>query len=423
MKKSIVSIFLSCISAVSFSQNFMDENHIMAGTPGYDTADAKRNRVFAIHGNLLYGSDGLNNSFLNTIYRGGLLDSAYVEQNAAELLQKNRAGVHYDAGFSFGIGLKDTSQSMIMFSVRRRFNLTSVFSDDAFRLGFQGNTQFKGTEADFSRTGFRSLSWTQLQLGYYTRETSNTFIHIGVSGIAGHQYNEAWVEYGKLFTDSYGTYLSGGAVADFYSSDTASRGAMRVNGVGLSVDVSWMKMRQLKNGTEYIRLEFQDFGFVNWNNKTIHRSIDTTVYYQGVDISELILNPQVNTQLPSESDFIKSDSASKYVSTYLPALFRASYTRTIGLKHALKLSASVPFWSYALPYAALTYRYTSAKFKTIVSGGFAYGGYARLQVPLRILKAFGTHFIAEAGAMNVLSIASPDHFTGNGYYFKLSYSL
>lgn len=423
MKKYLIGIFLSCSSAVMFAQNFTSENHFMASKPGYDTITGKRKMVFAVHGNLLYGSDGVNTGFLNNLYRGGFLDSAYIEETASGLLGLNRAGAHYDAGVSFGISLKDSSESMIQFSLRRRFNLSARFSDDAFRLGFQGNTQFKGEEADFSRTGFRAVSWSQLQIGYYTRETKNTYIHVAVSGIAAHTYNEAWVEYCKLFTDGLGTSLDAGAYADFYSSDTTSGSTLRVNGVGLSVDVSWMKMRALKNGTDYFKIECQDFGFINWNSKTLHRKIDTTVYYQGIDISEMILNPQINTNLPSENDFIKNDSSSKFISTYLPAVFRASYTRVIGNKHAIKLSGSMPFWSYALPYGAITYRYTFIKAEAMVSGGIAYGGYAKLQVPLKLYKIFNEKVIVEAGTMNVLSLVSPDQFTGNGLYFKLSYTL
>ena len=423
MKKYFVQIVLCCSSAVAFSQNFMSDNHFMASNPGYDTVTGKRKMVFAVHGNILYGSDGVNTGFLNQVYRGGFLDSTYIAENADGLLNVNRAGAHYDAGVSFGISLKDTSESLIQLSLRRRFNLTARFSDDAFRLGFQGNTQFKGEEADFSRTGFRAMSWSQLQVGYYTRETDNTYINVAVSGIAGHSYNEAWLEYGKLFTDGSGTSLTGGAYGDFYTSDTSSRNALSVNGVGLSVDVSWLKKRTLKNGADYWRIECQDFGFINWNSKTLHRKIDTTVYYQGVDISELILNPQINTEMPKESDFIKTDSTSKYLSTYLPAVFRVSYTRVIGEKHAVKISGAAPLWSYALPYGSLTYRYTFIKAMAIVSGGIAYGGYAKLQVPLKVYKVFRESFIIEAGSSNILSLVSPDQFTGNGVYFKISYTL
>jgi hypothetical protein len=184
-----------------------------------------------------------------------------------------------------------------------------------------------------------------------------------------------------------------------------------------------MKKRTLRNGADYLRIDCQDFGFINWNNKTLHRKIDTTVYYQGVDISELILNPQINADIPKESDFIKTDSTSKYLSSYLPAVFRVSYTRVFGEKHAIKLSGSAPLWSYALPYGSLTYRYTFFKAMAMVSGGIAYGGYAKLQVPLKLYKVFRQSFIVEAGTPNVLSLVSPDIFTGNGAYFKISYTL
>jgi hypothetical protein len=59
----------------------------------------------------------------------------------------------------------------------------------------------------------------------------------------------------------------------------------------------------------------------------------------------------------------------------------------------------------------------------MVSGGIAYGGYAKLQVPLKLYKVFRQSFIVEAGTPNVLSLVSPDIFTGNGAYFKISYTL
>lgn len=423
MKKFLCTIagLVFCFTLVA--QDFWRENHIIRRTVNSEEGYSPL-RMIGIEGGLYFGTDGLNNQFLSNLYTGGFLDSTYIEDAAAQLLPVNRFGFHSSVGIVYSFELKDSVKSLITFSLLKRSNISGKFSDDAFRLGFQGNTRYKGLEADISGTRFTHMSWTQAKIGFSTRETDNTYISVAVSLLAGNQYNEANINYGKLFTDSQGLFINGSVGGDYYSSDTANTSALAINGFGTAVDVTWLFTRSLKSGSEYYRIEFLDFGFINWNNKTIHRYADTTFHYEGADISQIFASTDYVTDLPTEDDFIKSDTSVVNRSTFLPAVIRGTYLRyMMNNKLRLKAQFAVPVWSYALPYGAITAGYSFWKSKITVTSGIAYGGYSKTQVPFHLDFTVLPNTTLQLGSTNVLVFVKPDVFSGNGVFVKLSHCL
>lgn len=423
MKKILFTILGIALCMNVIGQDFWRENQLLRRTVSTEDGDSPL-RMIGIDGGLYFGTDGVNNKFVTSLYTGGFLDSTFIEDAAAQLLPVNRFGLHASVGISYTFELKDSVKSRMTFSLMKRSNISGKFSDDAFRLGFQGNTRYKGLEADISGTRFTQMSWTQAKIGFSTKETANTSIEVAVSLLAGNSYNEASIEYGKLFTDSQGLFINGAIAGDYYSSDTANTSAFAINGFGTAVDVTWLYSRTLKTGTELYRLEFLDFGFINWNNKTIHRFADTTFHYEGADISQIFVDPNYVTELPTEEDFIKSDTAEINRSTFLPAVLRGTYVRYLmNNKLRVKAQLAIPVWSYALPYGAITAGYSFWKSKITVTSGVAYGGYSKTQVPLKLDVGLLPNTMLEIGATNILGFVKPELFSGNGVFIKLSHCL
>jgi hypothetical protein len=421
MKNIFAGLFVIVLNSGLCGQDFQREGAILHRTVSTDDP-WKPMKYVSVEGGLNFGSDGVNNQFLTGLYTGGFMDSTYIENTASQLLPVNRFGMQSTIGITFGIETKDTSSNMLTFSLQKRTNITGKFSDDAFRLGFQGNTQFKGEEAEFSGTRFSALSWTQLKIGYVSKESENTHISVAFSGIIGNSYNEGIVHYGKLFTDSQGLFLDGSVAADYYSSDTANQSAFAVNGFGTSVDIGWNYVQKLKKGSAYYRVEFMDFGFINWNSKTIHQYTDTTFHYSGIDISQMFINQNYVVDLPEANNFIKQDTGETSRSTFLPAVIRASYQRnSADYRVFVKATAAIPVWSYALPYGSILAGYKFQKAKLQTTAGVAYGGYARLQVPCKLQTWVIKNATIEFGTPNVLSFIKPDTFSGSGAYVKLNY--
>lgn len=420
MKKLVsTALVVLCCSGL-FAQDFwQDRPHV-----NLTRKDTTLNTSFvAAEGLFAYGCDGLHNGFLNKLYFGGYLDSSYIENSASPLLPVNRFGVQTSMGIMYAHQTKDSTNTWWSLALLNRNNISGRFNDDAFRLAFQGNTRFKGQEADFSRTRFTYMSWTQLRFGYQTPQPHGS-VSVSFSALVGHRYHQANIEYGKLYTDPQGIHLTGAVAGDYWSSDTANTAAFALNGFGTAVDINWTWMKPLANGGRHVvKVDLMDFGFINWNNKTIHQYVDTTVEWSGIDIAPYLLDPDYVTELPEQSDFLKTDTNSFHRSIFLPAVARATYTFWFSPRMLLEATAAMPFWSEALPFGSLTTGRRFEKIKTTLSGGIAYGGYAKVQVPLKAELYMLPHANVEIGSTNVLSLINPATMTGAGAYVKLSYSF
>ncbi len=419
MRKLLATLLVVIVCPALFAQNFWYDYPYVNGQMR-DSTWAKR---FVMgEGSFAYGCDGVSNEFMTNLYQGGYMDSAFMEKSAATLLPKNRFGVQTTLGIMYSQHVKDTSGESWSLALKSKNNITGTFSDDAFRLAFQGNTRFKGEEADFSRTRFTSMSWTQLQFGYTTPQPNGT-VSFAFSLLAGHRYNQADIEYGKLYTDSQGLNLTSSVSADYWSSDTANTSAFALNGIGTSVDISWIWWDLLPRGNFHmVRFDLIDFGFINWNNKTIHQYVDTSFEWSGVDVTPYFLDPNYVAELPEENDFIKSDTTEFHRSIFLPSVARAMYTRWFCVSRVmLKAQVAVPMWSEAIPYGALTTGWRADEF--MVSGGIAYGGYGRLQVPLKAEIYALRQTCLEVGTTNALSLFNPSALAAGGAFVKFSYAF
>jgi hypothetical protein len=419
MKKFLTTLFIAVCCTGLVAQNFWPD-YPRANSLKKDGSNA-RSSVWA-EGMFAYGCDGVNNEFMTKLYMGGFMDSSFIEQSAMPLLPVNRFGVHTIAGIRYSSRTKDTTGEMWSLSVQQRNNITGRFSDDAFRLAFQGNTRFKGEEADFSRTRFTSMSWSQVKFGYLT-PLPHGYVSFSFSLLAGHRYNQADIEYAKLYTDSQGLNVAASVAGDYWSSDTANTSQFALNGFGTSVDIVWHWWNWLPgNNWHGVKLDLLDFGFINWNNKTLHQYVDTTFQWSGVDVTPLFLDPDYVAELPSDSIFIKSDTTEFHRSLFLPAVARFTYIRSFfGSRLTMKASAAAALWSEALPYGSLTAGWNFEKAKVTLAGGVAYGGYARLQVPLKVEVYSVRQTCLEIGTINALSFIDPSGIAGGGAYVKLNF--
>ena len=419
MKNLIVTFLLALSASGLFAQNFWYDNPYI----NFQKKDGSvANNFIITDAGFAYGCDGMNNEFVNKFYKGGYLDSAFIEKSTNALLPVNRIGAHTNLGIIYSQKTKDTSGERWSLGFRRRMNISGRFSDDAFRLAFQGNTRFKGEEADFSRTRFNSMSWTQIQFGYVTPQPQG-MISFSFSLLAGHRYNQADIEYGTLYTDSQGLNITSSVSGDYWASDTSNTTAFALNGMGTSVDITYLWYEELPRGNFHsVRFDLIDFGFINWNNKTIHQTVDTSFEWSGIDVTPFFIDPNYVAQLPSESDFIKSDTGEFHRSIFLPAVARGMYTRWLYVSRVMmKVQFAVPLWSEAIPYGAVTTGWRNDDF--MVSTGIAYGGYARVQVPIKAEIFALPQSCLEIGTTNALSLFSPDALAAGGAYLKLSYSF
>jgi hypothetical protein len=419
MKKLLLTLLIVMSFGGLFAQNFWQDYPFL--NQSYKDSSWTRSFI-TLEGAVNYGCDGINNQFLQKMYTGGYMDSEFVEKSSRVLLPNNRIGISTITGITYGRFVNDSSHEILTLSLLNRNSVSGKFSDDAFHLGFQGNTRFKGEEADFSRTRFTYMNWSQFRVGYITPHPHGQ-VAFSFSLLAGHHYNQADIEYGKLFTDSNGSSLIGSVAGDYWSSDTANTSLFALNGLGTSVDITWTYSHEAKNSNSYsFKADLLDFGFINWNNKTIHQTVDTSFTWNGVDVSQFFIDPNFVAELPEENDFIKSDTTEFHRSIFLPAVARGTFSRTFFDSQLLgRLALSMPFWSEALPYGALTATWRSLEHNFALGGGIAYGGYARVQVPLKAEIYVVRSMSLDIGTTNALAFFNSASTAGAGAYVKLSY--
>lgn len=380
----------------------------------------------AFSGEYSAGSDAITNSFLNSLYQGGYLDSATKAEQESHLLASNRLGLY--AGYSAAYSWRNKPDSLrweLSLALRDRQSLFGRFSDDAFLLVFEGNRHFLGQTADISGMKFTYLHWQQLQFEakYYSPDRRSEAV-IGFSLLNGQQMNQMNLNKGTLFTASDGTFIDASAESTYYSSDTAALKYMSRNGSGTCFNFRFSTTTgdSASKFRNQVLFSVQDLGYIRWNSRSLIYHTDTSLHYTGIDITEMILNDTTPAGIP-DSDSLIGKPVNGQVITFLPVGLRLRYA----LLTPWPWWGGVDFrvWSYSesIPQVTLFGGWHSPDFRWTITGGAAWGGYARLQIPLQVSWKPCKNFSLTAGAMNIAGYILPAKTRGQGAFANLSFAF
>lgn len=380
----------------------------------------------AFSGEYTAGSDALYNSFLNSLYKGDFLDSATKAEQAGQLLTANRFGMY--AGLSAAYSWRNKPDSLkweFTIALRDRQSAFGTFAPDAFILAFQGNRPFRGQTADISNSRLTYLHWQQLQFEakYYTADRKSEAA-IGFSFLNGQNLNEVTIRSGKLFTSNDGTVIDASADASYFSNDTAKTKYMSRNGSGTCFNFRFSTLLgdSVSKFRSQLMFSVQDLGYIRWNEKSIVYNTDTSLHYIGVDATNLLLNDSNLVGLPN-SDSLIGDPINGQIITFLPLGIRMRYTILTPWKWWG--GVDVRLWSYAeaMPQVTLFAGWRSTDFKWSVTGGAAWGGYARLQFPVQVTWNACKNFGVTIGGTNLAGYILPKKTRGQGAYANLTFAF
>jgi hypothetical protein len=372
------------------------------------------------------GSDALTNSFMNSFYQGAFLDSEMKSQQENLLLPSSRIGIYASMAMAYTWRADaDTGKWEFTVALRDRQSVYGKFSNDAFRLAFEGNRAFLGTTADLDNTHLTQMHWQQMQFEakYYSPDKRSDAA-FGFSILNGQLLQEINIRKGSVFTESDGTAIDVTSSATYFRSDTSSTKYGTRNGSGSCFNFRFNTYLGDSDAHYHHQISFmvQDLGFIRWNNKSEIYAVDTTMHYTGVDASDILINGGHATNVPN-SDSLIGKPQNGQVIAFLPLGVRFRYTLLTSGSWWGGIDARA--WSYgdALPQVTMFagWRTKDLHFNTTV--GAAWGGYARLQFPVQIGWDACKHFSLIAGTTNLAGYILPKKTHGQGLFMNLSFAF
>lgn len=408
----LISFFLFycfCIKAQTFYNHF---------------SDTTQQLNFQLEGSFFYGSNGVSNKFMNHFISGNKIEKDDKIDAYKNLKSTNRFGA--DINFSLNAELpfntllgKKNMSLIVGFEMVEHADV--MFTEDFFKLAFDGNKQFAGEYADLGGTNINYFNYQQFNVGYIKYKKSKGRIAregVKFSIIKAQEHAAITMPRGNLFTEQYGREISFDVNYIYNSSDSLNKGLKAINGFGVSTD--WFSEYNLKNN-DRVTVQINDLGFIQWNKKSIQLEADTIFNFDGIEIENVYdLNDSIVANISRDSllNLVSTQRSKGGYSIALPTSLNVFYTKnlnnriTIDVGGHYKILAN--YFSYL--YTNLHYKFKS---ELVVQTHFAYGGYGRFNTGLVVAKKFKERVKCYIGSNNILALLSPSYTYSNSAFVGL----
>lgn len=246
-------------------------------------------------------SNAFNKKFIQTVNQSGYLSDNIKKSNPIKAY--NYMFYNLNEEFSFYhmpdslFGMNKTGYH-ISLSYKQLF--TSAFKGDLYNIIAFGNKMFAGKEADFSQSLFQFFDYGTLSCGLYKIFEDENSITKAIFDFNLHAFKDIqylYISNGSIYTADDGSYINLKLRGNYQGK---SDKAFNIHGISFNAGVS------LYNKSSHTQFLFQvkQLGVAFLNNKSYHATIDTAVKYEGIQIENIINNPQYN------SGFLSNDSIS-----------------------------------------------------------------------------------------------------------------
>ena len=421
--KVLGKLFLICLIICSIHSSVLGQN----STNFF--ADTAQSLNVSIGMNYTYGSNVMNNQFLNKFIFGGKINRENKDRAYSKLSDKNRLGGDLNYSVSIEIPV-DTlfrrSNISLVFGIENIEHLDGAFSADLFKFVFDGNKQFAGESIDIGNTNFNHYKYQQFNFGLVKYKVYDEVLAkegVSISIIKAEEHMAITVPRGSVFTEELGREIDVDLNYIYNASDTASKGIGAFNGYGISTDLFTEII--LKNGDKLF-LGVQDLGFIHWNSNSRQISSDSAFHFDGIAVNSIFdLNDSLLSNISKDS-IINSISTSNEQGDYsiaLPTAIHVNYTKVLSEKWKVNVGLYHKILSNYMPLISTDfYYYFNEKF--VVKSHVSYGGYGKLNAGLAFAKSVSKYFDIFVGTNNIEAYIVPSSsYTNSGFiglkaYFK-----
>jgi len=418
MNKFLLYIFLLTLNLLPvFSFGQFSENSFYLVYSNDDWIDANKNTLISLS-STYFASPYSAPAYINTFILLHYNEDNLRKEISGKLKSENYFGIDMVnslriwpvidlklAGKTFGLGL----------TIRNVYDQRLYFTDDIFKLMYEGNVPFAGKTARIAPLDFRTLSYQEVGLNLVTRTTDRLNFGLGLSYILGNRFYEFNASRGTLYTSEDGDSLHTDINLSYKSSDPAKKNFGSVNGSGAGFS-AFAKYDINKKSSLYLALD--DLGFISWNKKSVNFSLDTSGSYTGFDIfSKSTIGEDPKLFIDTFFNISKSPATGSYLMWLKPRvnLIYALSTDTRGNK--LFFGITYRFDQYSFPGFYLQYRYKPVN-NLYLRGGVSYDEYRKvggnLEVGVRLYKKL----VFSLGSYHIEQILTS--MNGQSLYFDLT---
>lgn len=255
--------------------------------------------VFTEAGSIFYyymGSNSINNQFASAVFKSDFLDEHI--KNSNYLKGKNIFGNDLYSNAYVAVmpdSLWGSSRLGYRIGFGTRQFRTVRFADDLFNVVFFGNKDYAGKEAKFNNTKFRLFDFQEFQFGLFKDfddEDMRVRLYFGLNLLKGQQLQLLNLYSGSLYTAETGEYLDLSTKLSYYTSDQSHKKFSDFNGYGLSCN-AYLKIENTKSHCTFT-FASQDLGYIVWTKNSYKTNLDSSMHFEGVEISNILSLGQSN---------------------------------------------------------------------------------------------------------------------------------
>lgn len=403
--KVLISVLFISIIGTGISQSF--------GNSAAFFDDGEHQRI-DLEGGGYFGSNVMDIETMTLFYQGGFFDNDLKSESLGRLGANNFFGAEYGGRISYlnpDVVWLDSAGIYVTYEMNGGGGVS--FTEDLFRLVFEGNQRYLGDSAFFSGTEFSAYAFHKIGFGYNKGDR----LKVGLSLLQFDNYTFGSISKGTYYSDPNADSLQLRLAGSWVTDSRKNRNSPI--GVGVGVDFEINLPYKDEDTMNLPRLVFgvKNFGaFISTKQMRV-LEVDTLYRYSGMELNNLSdfqsgLYDQNNLQ-----DSLLPASDYKRIVRFLPfELYFYSNSNPNGKKMQLVYGMRYKFRVAMIPqiYLGGDWRPTP---KTIITPFLSFGGYSYLKTGLSVRKEFGN--LRVGVSFNNI----PGFFTKEAYQKSISMSL
>jgi len=368
------------------------------------------------------GSPTVTNGFIDNYFTGTYLGPFVKTQAFKNLNPTNILGAHQDFKLSCVVPVDKGGSTVAYYvGVENKNIIDMEFSDNLFKLFFDGNKQFAGDTVSVKDNHMNFLGYSQLKGGLVKKIITKRFQHTFMGVLAfnvGTSNLSTEIRNAKFYTDNEGALLDTEIDMAYRAIKNKSDSKIKfANGLGAGLDLYYNFKCDKGNN---FSVALNDIGFVRWlkpYSSVIEK--DTSFVFEGIEIKEIL-------DIDASTEDLNKDSIKNKINelidkrpytTILPMTLQLYFYRELskrievgaGLKHVFN-TAHKPYY------------FVDAKFyllpQLLFSPTLSYGGYSGFNAGLDVglnIRQFNLYF----GSDYVTPFFDNEQFRGKGYYLRI----
>ena len=382
----------------------------------------------SLNSELTGNSNGLTNDFINQFYLGHFLDTDLKTNNLNRLQTQNNL-LGYNWITELKVNIPSKHRGLSYFAAFEDHNYYDIYYDkDLYRLVFFGNRDFAGQFMTLGNQSFTIMKFQQIKAGVVKTWFGKSHVNVFSAGL-GINNGQTFLNYdipkATFFTQSNAEYISMDLQMNMHRSDTVSSKFGAENGLGMSLDLSFYH-RDAHNSFE---IKLQNLGFITWNKHSQYYDKDTSIRFEGVNISNIFNLDAENIHLLTgdslNNEFVHSDKTARFTNR-IPMRGSINYTRYLW-HNRLSLSFSLVNYYY-LHFNPLicfepSYKIKIKRSAINISPNVKYGGYGNLNYGLGISASVNSKFYIELRTDYLNGYMDPKNSSGLGGYVSIIKTL